>query len=390
MSREIASARRVGLVVLAAVAVGFGALIVLGDQQNLFTRKNVYRIRFANVSGLAVGSAVQLNGLNVGSVQKIVLPANTGEDKLEVRISVAARYSERIRQGSTARMKTLGLLGDKFIELTSGSPPAEVIPPGGEIDVAPMTDVDRLAAAGEDVVNNVASISAELVDILGRIQRGEGLLGKILLDKDAAESVSKDLDATMDAIRKAAEGLSDQRGALGRLLHDRATGDHLTEAVARLNALLEKAENGRGPIPALLDDAATKERFDRILTNLDRTSEHLATVATSLDRSDSDALAAKLISDEAYGKKLAADLERLLANLREVAEKLNQGNGSAARLLNDPAFAQALQDIIVGVNDSKMLRWLIRNRQKKGIEQRYEEGQKQPATEAPPPAPPGG
>lgn len=389
MSREIAAARRVGLVVLAAVAVGFGALIVLGDQQNLFTRKNVYRIRFVNVSGLAVGSSVQLNGVNVGSVQRIHLPEETGEQRLVVRISVAARYADRIRQDSMARIKTLGLLGDKFIEVTSGSPAAEVIPPDGEIPVAPMTDVDRLAAAGEDVVNNVARISAQLVDILGRLERGEGLLGKLLLDKDAAESVSASLDATLTSLRKAADGLSDRQGAVGRLLHDRETGAKIADSISRLDALLEKAESGRGPLPALLDDAATKERLDRILANLDRTSGHLATVAASLDRADSDAFAAKLLGDEEYGKKIAAELEALLTNLRQVAEKLNKGDGSAARLLNDPSFAQALDDIVVGVNDSKLLRWFIRNRQKKGIERRYDATRKQLEAEGQQPAPPG-
>ena len=41
-------------------------------------------------------------------------------------------------------------------------------------------------------------------------------------------------------------------------------------------------------------------------------------------------------------------------------------------LINDPSVYQAVNDIIVGVNESSLLRWLIRNRQKKGIEQRYD------------------
>ena len=44
---------------------------------------------------------------------------------------------------------------------------------------------------------------------------------------------------------------------------------------------------------------------------------------------------------------------------------------TAAKLLNDPAIYQGIQDILVGIEDSRMLRWLIRNRQKAGIEKRY-------------------
>ncbi|HSS78080.1 MAG TPA: hypothetical protein VLV54_15225, partial [Thermoanaerobaculia bacterium] len=48
------------------------------------------------------------------------------------------------------------------------------------------------------------------------------------------------------------------------------------------------------------------------------------------------------------------------------------GNGSAAMLINDPQIYDAVNDIIIGVNESRILRWLIQNRQKKGIEKRYD------------------
>ena len=127
MSRESAVARRVGLLVLVAIAVGVAALFVLGDRQQLFVSKNRYKIRFQNVNGLAEGSTVQLSGVKVGSVDRIVLPGDMGESLLEVRIAVDARYEQRIRQDSVARIKTLGLLGDKYLELTSGSPAVSIV-----------------------------------------------------------------------------------------------------------------------------------------------------------------------------------------------------------------------------------------------------------------------
>ncbi|HLF55980.1 MAG TPA: hypothetical protein VI942_03950, partial [Thermoanaerobaculia bacterium] len=103
--------------------------------------------------------------------------------------------------------------------------------------------------------------------------------------------------------------------------------------------------------------------------------------------SETDALFAKLLDDEEFGRKVSSELAALLANLREVAEKLNKGDGSAGRLINDPKFAQALEDIVVGVNESRMLRYLIRNRQKAGIEKRYREAPREPDGESPAPTP---
>ncbi len=366
MLRETAAARRVGSLVLLAIAVGVATLFVLGDRQNLFVRKNRYRILFESVSGLTAGSTVQLNGVKVGAVERVVLPADLGDEQLEVWISVAKRYEQRIRQDSQARIKTLGLLGDKYIELTSGSPRSPTVAEDGTISAAPITDVDRLAEAGEDVVNNIARISTQLTGILGRMEKGEGLLGKLLMDVETGERVTTELDKTMAAVRKLAEGLDDRRGTLGRLVHDRALAEQLAGSLGRLDQLLAKAETGEGILPALLSDTGQKASFDRVLANLDRASEKLADIATALDRGDADALLPKLLHDDEYGERVGEEIAALLTNLRKIAEKINEGDGSAARLVNDETLARAIEDVVIGVNDSRFIKWLIQNRKKKG------------------------
>ena len=84
------------------------------------------------------------------------------------------------------------------------------------------------------------------------------------------------------------------------------------------------------------------------------------------------ALLPKLLGDEAYGDKLSAELQSLIENLNRVAEKIDHGPGSAAQMLNDPALYQAMKDIVAGIDESAILRHLIRNRQKKGVEVRLE------------------
>src|SRR5581483_1575999 len=85
----------------------------------------------------------------------------------------------------------------------------------------------------------------------------------------------------------------------------------------------------------------------------------------------SDSLMNKLMTDEGMGPRAGRDLESIVHYLTSVAAKPARGNGSAAKLINDPSIYDAVNDVIVGVKESKMLRWLIRNRQKKGIATRY-------------------
>jgi hypothetical protein len=77
------------------------------------------------------------------------------------------------------------------------------------------------------------------------------------------------------------------------------------------------------------------------------------------------------VKDEEIAKELMKDLSRISSSLARVAEKIDRGDGTAGRIVNDPALFEAVDDILVGVNESKLLRWLVRNRQRSGIRVRY-------------------
>jgi len=391
MSPDSRRLLRVGSFVLGALALFAVVLVVLGDRQNLFTPKSRYLVRFASVGGLTAGSSVQLNGVEVGRVTGIRLPTGTGEDRIEVWIAVDRRYRQRIRLDSVARIKTLGLLGDKYLEVTAGSAGVAEVPQRGEIRAAERANVDQLVASGEDLVENVLSVSHSLNLVLGRIERGEGVVGQLFQPTAEGESVATEAIAAIKAVREAAESVSTGRGPLHRLTRDEALADRMASSVERLDRVLAQVESGPGLLPALLADAATRERFELTLDRLASTAARLEEAAGGMAGGDS--LMAKLLHDEAWGREIAGELRTLVSTLRQVAEKLDRGDGTAARLLNDPAAYEALDDILIGIDESKLLRWLVRNRQKAGIESRYRtelealEGREKAG---PPPAPPSG
>ena len=55
-----------------------------------------------------------------------------------------------------------------------------------------------------------------------------------------------------------------------------------------------------------------------------------------------------------------------------VSERIAHSQGTLGLLIADPEIYEAMNDIIVGVDESSMLRWLVRNRQQKGIKKRYD------------------
>ena len=385
---------RVGLLVIGATLVLMVGLFLIGRETRLFASKNRYYFTTGSAAGLNEGNPVRLNGVIVGLVEKVDLPEDVHQQLLTVRISIERQYEERIRADSKARIRTLGLLGDKYVEVSSGSPSAPMIPPGGAIPTAPDTDVDKLIASGGDVVDNMVRISYSLSRVLDRIDRGEGLVGELTTGESS--KITDRLDATIASAQRVFTGIESGKGPLGRMVNDEQLGNQLASAVTRLESLMAQAERGDNLAATLLRSPTTRADFEATLAEAKQAAASLRQWTAAVETNDS--VANRLLTDEEMGQRVGRDLEAIVHDLSAVAAKLDRGEGSAAKLINDPQIYEAVNDIIVGVKESKMLRWLIRNRQKKGIKTRYEAAGGPPvgkaedaAPEAPtnPPAAPG-
>jgi phospholipid/cholesterol/gamma-HCH transport system substrate-binding protein len=386
MRRSESTTLKVGALVAVAVALLATAIFLIGEQNQLFRRKNVYHLRLTNAQGLQDGNPVQINGFAVGSVQEVVLPKDLEDPRLVVRIAIDRRHAERIREDSMASIRTLGLLGDKYVEILSGTPAAPVIPDGGEIPAQEATDLDKLISSGGDVAGNLLAISASLVRILEELEKGESFVGDLLSGERAqGRSASQALFGTLDSLRETTDtfrhSLEEGEGPLPRLLHDRELADRLASSITRLESVLTAVDEGEGALPALLHDAEMRQRLEGTLASLQRAGERLDRLSARLE--EGEGLLPRLLNDEEFGREVATELQELLRNLSGAMEKINAGDGTLGKLIEDPHIYQALNDIVVGINDSKILRWLIRNRQRAGIKHRLKE-----EMESPPPIEP--
>ncbi len=263
-----------------------------------------------------------------------------------------------------------------------------MIAPGGKILAAPATSVDALLSSGTDVMDNVSTISFQLKDILGRIDKGQGLIGELTSDSASGRQMKASIFATLDNVNRIAADVEHGSGPLPRLLNDRALADRLASAIAGLDELVASTRSGKGLLPGLLNDPATRLSYDQTVASLQKVATDLQQVTGELEHGGG--LVPKLLHDEAYAREVSGRIRDIVDRLDSVSRKLDVGKGSAAELINDPKIYDAVNDILVGVNDSRLLRWLIRNRQSAGIKKRYDAsgGPKGGAPESaePPPA----
>lgn len=407
MSRDNRRTLRIGLVVTAAFAILAFFIFFIGSEQKIFAKKYEYKVQFRTAAGLAVGNPVQLAGVTVGTVNDIYLPRDPARQKVDIRIVIDRKYHERVRLDSRARVKKLGLIAaDSYVDITPGSPSQPILPPGSLIPAMEGADVDALIASGEDLVDNFVQISHSLKNVLTRIDAGEGLLGELTVDPEGGQKLTSTLMSTLNRTNSVLTQVQSGRGVMGRLLYDDAYAAELTASLQSSAQSLQSVlasvqsgfESGEGALPALLNDPAGRERVDALVENLRVTSENLSTFSQGL--TEGEGLVPRLINDREYGEEVLAEFRGLVGRLSEIARKVEEGEGTAGRLISDPTVYEAINDILIGINESRMLRFLIRNRQAAGIEKRYEaaveEGaatpavlqQTAPVAEPPPPPPP--
>ncbi|PIU52793.1 MAG: hypothetical protein COS90_09595 [Deltaproteobacteria bacterium CG07_land_8_20_14_0_80_60_11] len=285
----------VGFFVVASLAALLAMVVIVAQQEGLFQEYVTYRTIFKNVSGLKGGSEVHLAGVTVGNVYTTAINA---EGNIVVTFRVLKKNSDRIREDTRSTIGFMGLLGDKSLDLTSGSLSKPAIPPEGLVAAVEPLDITQLLARAaptledlQKIINNLVSLTdamaepgsdsrkilSELRDIFSKVNAGKGSLGKLVNDpalyRDAADTVAQ--------VRKFAGDLEKGKGLFGTLLHDPAFRDQAVKTMAELQgtfANLNKTTADLKEAAVRLPDMA--KQLESFLVNLDKAGKGLPGLVT--------------------------------------------------------------------------------------------------------------
>lgn len=287
---------KVGVVILAALGVLAVAIYKLGQAANLFHRRYELIAYLPNANGLVAGGTVLVAGQFAGTIKSIdFLPVDNDTTRnLRLRMAIDASLRDQVRSDSRAKVRTLGLLGDKVIDISIGTPRYGVLRDGDTIAVAPSLDYEAVLAQAASAVNDMVDLTHDL--------------------------------------RALTTGILDGKGTVGQLMTNRALYDQFVGTMSRANTMLTKLQNPNGTFARLLDDPTLYNRFIAVVTSAD-------SLVVSLN--DKNGTIGKLLRDDS----LYTHFVSMAQAGDSIMKALSNGQGPVSRLLNDPTLYDRLNKL---------------------------------------------
>ena len=398
---------RIGILVLAALVLFAGFVLSIGSRSQLFEERYSLWTAFTTAEGLAAGSPVRLGGIPVGSVTRIDFGRDPKDRRIAVTLSVEERVRDKIRADSVATIGTIGLVGDKVLDITVGSHDKPALPSGGQLASVDPPDFMKLVQKGDQILDQVTRIGTSLEGFLGggegqagrtveetlrslrttvvEVEKGSGLLHELVYGKSGPALLAK-LDRTAGTLEQLAQAVEKEDGLLHALIYspqDETLG-RLSRSLGEIEGLLRQARQGPGLAHALFFDpkgaellrslASAGEEVERFVRDF-RQGEGL--VPTLLFNPDSAKILGDLQATAAGMRQLTSELQGIATGVREmtadlqvVAERLRRGEGTMGALLEDPTVYEDLSALLRGANRSLLLRSLIRSLREDGQEEK--------------------
>ena len=333
----------VGLCVLAAGIFYVTGAGTLGPKYRLVTY-------LPDVSGLANGAAVRLDGVEIGNVESIKIAPRTGNiarDKarnIEVVLRVAKKYQDDILTDSTTSLITEGLLGNEYVEVTRGFTGVP-LKDGEEVHGSAGLALKEVMARGADTLQNLQALSDTVQELIDGVKQGKGTLGKLITDQEAynhlnnilakgevlianvqagqgtlgklvvSDELYNKVNNGVDSVNVILTDVHSQKGTIGKLLYDPSLYDEAKQAISNGNGMISDVRAGKGTLGKLATD-------DALYNKLKETGDNVATATAKLN--DNTTTVGKLFSDPKLYDSLSGltgDLRLLIGEFRQNPKK---------------------------------------------------------------------
>lgn len=317
---------KVGILVVVALALFAGFVFVLGEFRT--GDRRVIEIDFETSADLQIGAPVKIAGITVGKVSGVSFwggktdEATTRPVQVRVALQVDSTMADAVREDARAYISTLGILGEKYVEIEPGSFDSPALPEGGILIGEPPLRLELVARDLSGALNQLALILEENRGTIGDTLKN---LNKLIVDADQLildnrEAVSQLLAQLNESAERLDTLLVSGQTALG-------DGTEIRQALSNVQSATARVDRSIGPIVQKLDSALvsaegaakafqavgedSRTRVIRILDEGGEVLEDVAFVANAI-RQGRGSIGALLADQDLYNsvKEMIADLQR--------------------------------------------------------------------------------
>ncbi len=285
---------KVGAFFLASIGV-LGVLILRTEKLELFGKKNGHRyaMEFKQVAGLNPQGHVRVAGVKVGTVQEIRLEGG------QARVIISLPENLPIYSDATVKLSSIGILGEKYIDLDPGHSPT--------VMAENSTIASHEGASIDNLMETLAAVSKDVKGITGALNESIG-----------GEAGRQKLDEIVDNIR-----------VLTAEFRSMAQENH-----GAINATMANAQAITGEL---------KDRLPKLAQQFEDLGRNLNGLVTETRP--------EMLGMTADIRKLATSFQSTSENIRSITDKMNKGEGTIGKLLNDEATVQKINQAVDNVNE---------------------------------------
>jgi phospholipid/cholesterol/gamma-HCH transport system substrate-binding protein len=325
MLKDLSGAKLGIFIFIGSVLLVIG-IFLLGNKEALFRPTFTVKAYFSNIEGLRNGAPVRLGGIDVGSVKNIEIVKDT-TGRVEVSMRLVNEIKRFIRKDTKATIETEGLVGNKVVILVIGTSAADLIEDGGTIQSKDPVGFAAVIQETQGIMGYTKEMTKNMAEIVEKINRGEGTMGKILTDEKLyyqATELTKRADQSLSSVITELEKVSGIFKNLGGGVNELIT--NVNRIVTEVDTIIYDVSKGRGMLGQVLVEGSKYDSlFTSTMSEIQKTSIDARVAASRLSENmealKHNWLFKSYFEERGYWDKAEYE-DQINSSLRELDEKI--------------------------------------------------------------------
>lgn len=264
---------KLGFFIILGLVLFLFAIFYIGGQQNLFTNTIMIYSDFETVSGLSEGSSVRYSGIQVGTVESIGI---TGVNKVTVAMRIKSSEKEFIKTDSRILIASDGLVGNKIVNISQGSPDKPEVKDGDYLPSEKPAELQDIIENLNNSTEEAQKVAKDIAEIVTKVNEGEGTLGQLINNK----SLYNNVDSTMQMYAQISSNInniiSKVSGTVDQVSQEISVFSvSLRNITSDFEDIATKLNSNQGLVGVLLTDTTFASNVKGIIENANQTTYNL-------------------------------------------------------------------------------------------------------------------